>query len=339
MAQAMATYSARLGAIEIAEGFYVSHIVYHFHRQGILERLREPASATCIAAEQGYDAYRLQALLDYVSQRTDVLLRAGPGSYALNPDYAPYQRLAFHLDKFIGAYGPLLDNLDECLRPSAPGTRRVDEQALARAFGAVGNAGVITETEIIRSWNVHSLLDLGCGPGALLVELASRDPDFHGFGVDRSTDMCRLAAERVRQTGLGDAIRILHAEVEDVGAYADLANSRPLDALHCKSLLNEFFEKSSERAVRLLESLRLSFGGRLLFVADYYGRLTWDEPVDDAYAHTLVHDVAQLLSGQGVPPPSLAGWHELYARAGTSLLHAYEGDADGIAWFIHVIRL
>jgi SAM-dependent methyltransferase len=306
----------------------------------MLERLREPATASELAADQDCDSGRLRALLEYVRLRTDIVLRSGPDGYVLNPEYGAYHQLGFHLDKLIGAYGPLVANLDESLRPGAPCAPLVDEQALASAFGAVeGSAGVTAQADVIESWSVRSLLDLGCGPGALLVELASREPAFRGCGVDKSAAMCRLAVESVAGAGHGDAVQIVQADVRDVDAYADTAVSRSVDALHCKSLLNEFFGSGPSEASRVVAALGRQFRGRLLFVTDYYGKLGSVERVDDAHAHTLVHDVAQVLSGQGVPPPSLAKWTEVYAQAGVELMHAYEGEADGIAWFIHVVRL
>lgn len=334
----MAADSALRGPIGVAEGFYVSHVVYHLHRRGMLECLRHATTAALLAAEHGYDADRLEAVLEYVRQRSDILVRSGSDAYVLNSSYAAYHQLGFHLDKLIGAYGPLAADLDECLRPGPAGRRLVDEGALADAFGSLGGAGVAAQADVIRDWKVGSLLDLGCGPGTLLVELASREPGFHGCGVDQSAAMCRLAAERVRGAGLSGAVRILNADVRDLDSYADEATARPLDALHCRSLLNEFFGEPGE-AARVLEALGTRFGGRLLFVTDYYGKLGSAEHVDDTYAHTLVHDLAQVLSGQGVPPPTLAEWGAVYGEAGAEFVHAYEGSAAGIAWFIHVVRL
>jgi SAM-dependent methyltransferase len=326
------------GATAVAEGFYLSHVVFHLHRHGMLERLRSPATAPALAAEYGYDARRLGPLLEFVVQRTDILVH-DDGAYRLNPHYEAYVRLGFHLDKFIGAYGPLVTDLESTLRPGA-GAGAVEDE-LAKAFAGVGTDAVGAQAEVIRQWDVGSLLDLGCGTGALLIELARHDAGFRGCGVDRNAAMCEVAAERVRQAGLSDVVRIRCCDVRELDA-ADLAEAGGegrVEALHGRSLLNEFFGDGPAEAAAVVADLRRRFPGRLMFVSDYYGKLGAHERVDPVYAHTLVHDVAQVLSGQGVPPPDLEGWAAVYAAAGAVLLHAYEGEGDGIAAFIHVLRL
>ena len=57
------------------------------------------------------------------------------------------------------------------------------------------------------------------------------------------------------------------------------------------------------------------------------------------YRHTLLQDMAQSISGQGIPPADVAQWAAVYEAAGCGLLHVYEGDSSGIAWFVHVVRL
>ena len=292
-----------------------------------------------LAAEHGYDVTRLRGALEYVSRRTDILVCAPDGEYVLNPDYADYHQLGFHLDKFIGAYGALVRDLDESLRGSARRRGGVDEQLLAEAFTRAGRAGVQADAYVLGQWNVRCLLDLGCGPASLLIHLAANDPDFRGWGVDQSMAMCEVATARVSEAGLARAVHITHADVRDLDAAFHARRAASFDAIHCKSLLNEFFGSGSAEATDVIRTLRAMFSGRLLFNSDYYGRLGADSSSQDGCAHTLVHDVAQLLSGQGVPPATLSDWAEVYDRAGAEFMHTYEAQMNGIAWFIHVVQL
>jgi hypothetical protein len=72
---------------------------------------------------------------------------------------------------------------------------------------------------------------------------------------------------------------------------------------------------------------------------DYYGKLTRLKRVGLKYRHTQVHDLIQVLTAQGVPPRNLEGWTSIYRRAGCLFEHAYEGDSQGIEWFVHVVKL
>ena len=331
--------SRHRGPLEIAEGFYLSHIVYHLHRRNVLERLGGATTTAELADEYGYDPDLLGALLEFVRQRTDLLNRDISGRYSLNPAYVPYRRFGFHLDKLIGAYGPPLERLEESLRSPTLGRELVDRGMLAQAFCGLEAGGAGPAAQIIRDWNVSSLLDLGCGPGTLLLELASADSGFRGWGVDANAHVCAAAAERVASAGLAEAVRVIHADVRELGTHLDSHARGQIEALHGGSVLNEFFGSGASDAVDFVESLRGLFPGRLLFVSDYYGKLGVRRRVKAAHMHTLLQDVAQMVSEQGVPPPDLAGWAEIYEDAGSTLVHAYEGDHGGISWFIHVVRL
>jgi Methyltransferase domain len=331
--------SLRRGAIDIAEGFYLGRIVHHLHRSGILERLEHPATAEDVARECGYDPEVLRALLEYVRLRTDLLARDGGDSYSLNPAYAPYRVFGFHLDKLLGAYGPPLERLDDLLRAPTLGAELVDDGALAGAFSRLDGDTAAVQSAVIRAWTVDALLDLGSGPGTLLLTLARADPSFRGWGIDANPAVCATATERIAQAGLDGAVRVVCGDVRDVATLLDSDERDRVAGLHAGSLLNELFRSGGDEAVDLVVTLGRLFPGRLLFVSDYYGKLGWTRRVSGAYAHSLLQDVAQTISGQGVPPPDRARWAAIYDAAGSALLDAYEGDHNGVAWFVHVVRL
>jgi tRNA (guanine-N7-)-methyltransferase len=54
-------------------------------------------------------------------------------------------------------------------------------------------------------------IDLGCGDGAFLVEIAARHPDRNFLGIERLPGRVATACRRIRQAGLSNA-RILHLE-------------------------------------------------------------------------------------------------------------------------------
>ena len=62
--------------------------------------------------------------------------------------------------------------------------------------------------EIIRRLEFNHVLDLGCGSGALLRELASQDSCFIGWGIDLNRAMCEMARARIRTARLGKRVRV-----------------------------------------------------------------------------------------------------------------------------------
>jgi SAM-dependent methyltransferase len=329
----------RHSAVEVIEGFYTAHAVWALHRLGALSRLAAGTDLSDLAEQLGCDAALLAALVEYVHHTTDLLDRDGD-RYILAAPHRGYNTVGFHLDKFIGAYGPAIANVLDLLRNPGLGPALRNRDALARAFTRrVAHRPSLT-VRLLHTWDVSSLLDLGCGTGTVLVELAESDPTFRGWGIDASRQMVDAATERVRLAELDDRVQITQGDVRTMDqAMMGRIASAGVSAAYGRSLLNEFFADGGRGATEVLSTLRRLLPGRLLFVEDYYGHLTYGRGPDPAHRHTVVQDLAQVVSGQGVPPPNLGGWARIYAAAGCGLLKAYEGDNDGIRWFVHVLAL
>jgi len=322
----------------LVEGYYLSLVIHFLHRSGILAALRKTATVADIASAFNCDEALLSALMQFAHQRTDIFRIDAKGKYSVSPRYGAYSQLEFHLDKFIGAYGPAFARLDESLRGHALGESYVDANRLADAYSGLDFGGASLVGQLIREWNVANLLDLGCGPGRLLMELAQSDPCFEGWGMDSNPAMCALARRRLEASELSARVRVLQGDVRKIDLRTEPALGA-VEAVHAGSLLNQFFGSGDDGAIALIRNLKNLFPGRLLFVSDYYGKLTRMRRVPTRYRHAVLQDVAQAISGQGVPPGDRTGWFAVYEAAGCGLVQAYEGDATGIAWFVHVVRL
>jgi hypothetical protein len=95
------------------------------------------------------------------------------------------------------------------------------------------------------------------------------------------------------------------------------------------------FSCGSLPAVAWLKQIRETLPGRSLLLSDYYGRL--GNGVESVDRETLLHDYAQLISGQGIPPGSLDEWHKIYRKAGCKLVHVLEDQQT--TRFLHVLML
>lgn len=330
---------AKSDLLEVIEGFYLAQVLHHLHRAKILDRMTDWIEPAEIAREHGYDPEVFEALLEFVYQATDILRKDRSRRYALAPRYHRFYRLGFQIEKFLGAYGPVMIHLDETLRRPDLGRGLADREVEAQAYHTIGSPPNPVVLQIARERRVPSLLDLGCGPATLLVELATGDSGFRGWGVDATPEMCAVARQRVAQAGVAERVRIVEGDARQVSGVLPSSERDSIAALHCKGLFDELFRSGSAGAVQLLTALRSAFPGRLLFVVDYYGKLTRVPRVGPRYRHTRVHDVVQVTTAQGVPPADLAGWLEVYGEAGCSVEHAYEGESSGIQWFVHLVNL
>lgn len=330
---------AKRDSLEIVEGYYLAHIIYYFYQQGVFERLTGDRSILTVAEELGYDTELFEALLDFIHQTTDLLRLTRAGNFSFNPKYEQYYFFGFQFDKFIGSYGPTLIHLEQSLRSKTLGRQLVNREVEADAYHQIGSPPNPLVTKIVRDFNLHSLLDLGCGPATLLTELCAGDSEFRAVGIDESAAMCKVARGRILKAQLTNRIRIIHGDARKLGVYLKPEARQSIEALQSKGLFNELFRHGNEGAVNHLKKLKGWFPGRLLFIVDYYGKLTRISGAIPRYRHTLIHDVIQVITGQGVPPADLAGWDEVYEAADCSIEHAYEGDTDGIEWFVHLVRL
>ena len=118
------------------------------------------------------------------------------------------------------------------------------------------------------------------------------------------------------------------------------------------NVLNEFFLRgplagAENEAVQVLKDWRSIFPpGCLLMNVDYCGYLGTETPTSSDKLRSLsstllVHDIAQVSSGQGVPPPSGAAWKEIYEAAGCELVDgvSFTRSRNSMRSFIHIVRM
>ncbi len=322
----------RRSSLELAEGLHLAHAAAALHRLGLFEAMAEPVPAEALAAAFRLDPEMLQGTLDYLAARTDLVLRA-PAGYRAG---AAFDREArFLLSLYAGAFAPAAAGLAESLRRprSAPG--KVDRAAQARAFddGEAAPAGALPG--ILRQLGLTFMLDLGCGPAAILCRMASADPGFFGWGLDANPAMCRIARREAREAGVSRRVRIIEGDGRFPERALPASLRSKVKTLLAGDFVNEMCRGRGKAAVAWLRRMRRLFPGRVLVVSDYYGRLGSRER--EAAPETLLHDFVQVISGQGIPPADAAAWQQLYEQAGCRLAHVLEDPAT--TRFVHLVVL
>jgi SAM-dependent methyltransferase len=69
---------------------------------------------------------------------------------------------------------------------SFPARSLVDQRSHAKAYEELGGPGVDILPDLIRQLGFNFFLDIGCGSGTLLLDLAEGDSNFIGCGIDIS---------------------------------------------------------------------------------------------------------------------------------------------------------
>lgn len=321
----------RLRVLDLVEAFQLSHAVFTLHSLGLFTALKEPVTAEELSAKYSLDPVMLRGVLEYLAARTDLLRKSG-GRFVTTRRYAEGAR--FLLDLYIGAYGGNAAQLAKLLRDPSAAPDVVDRARHARAFAAVAGSALGQLPEIVRQLEFNHILDLGCGTGALLLELAARDSHFVGWGVDLNVAMCKMARARISSARLGKRVRVFRGDCGNLSSALPRQVRAQVRAVTACNVANEMFTDGHSAAIAWLRGLGESFPGRPLMIVDYYGRLGKKRR---GSRETLLHDYIQLISGQGVPPATAAEWRSIYAQAGCQLVHIIEDKVT--TRFIHILRL
>lgn len=322
----------RLSAVDLVESFQLACAVLALHDVAILAALKRPCTAEALAQKHRFDPGLLRGVLEYVAARTDLISKTG-GRFVASASYGKGSR--FLLDLYAGAYGPNAVKLVRLLRKPSLAPTTVDRARYARAFQQAEPGTHAWLAGFVRQMKFSCLLDLGCGPATLLLELARRDSAFAGWGLEANPALRKIARGRIRAARAAKRITIIEGDSTRLG---QVLNSKVRDKIHAVSacqVANEMFGGRSPSISAWLRGIRKTLPGRALLVSDYYGRLGCKD--GDRHRETLLHDYVQVISGQGVPPASAAAWEKIYTGAGCRLVHVLEDRMT--TRFLHVVML
>ena len=124
---------------------------------------------------------------------------------------------------------------------------------------------------------LSTAVDIGCGPGDVMIRLARALPDLHITAIDASAPMIALARGAVMTEGLSDRIELVQGYVPGVALKA-----HSFDAVLSKDLLHHVPDPS----VLWKEIARLGRPGAVVYVMDLVRPPTPEE------AHRIVDRVA-----------------------------------------------
>lgn len=326
--------------ISCMEGFYLVHVIDAFRQVGLLEALSPKATVQELSRRFGYAPDILSGLLDFVASRTSLVHRSS-GGYEMDPDH-PDTRFALHiLDQYAGAYGPCLTALPEILTGQSRGDDLIDPSRHAAAFAGADRVQVDPDVlRLLDQMQITQLLDIGCSTAGMLIEHALRHPHACCIGLDASPAATSTAAERIAAAGLEQRVRVLTGDLRDVGILLDRHQRDQVQCIVASNVLNAFFGATGGAAIdAALSALRAAFPQRFMVISDYFGTLGQPAHSRSGGQRGLVHDVAQLLSGQGVPPGDVDSWAAILARNGCTLVKAFEGDGGDVRRFILLVQM
>jgi SAM-dependent methyltransferase len=325
--------------VDTLSGFYATRAIDTLFTTGVLAELIAGRSLSDACAERKIDRLLAYYLVRYVILTTDLLVSQDDGEHcALGEGYEPND-VAHLIDLYAGAFGPCADRLPAmCLDPTS-GASHVDTKRHAAAFGTrAGDVGPYLPS-IIEELEIGFLLDLGCGGGAMLRQLASANEVFHGIGVDVNPEVIAFAGASLPAACQG-RISFKVGDLMELASILDPQEIANVQAVSFRSVANGFFGWDEQRNFSaLLDVLKSLFPARLLFIADYLPQLNAEDADAEPSHRTLIHDFAQVASSQGLPPPSHEKWFEVYRKHDLNVIGFYGYGDEHIKHFIHILRL
>jgi SAM-dependent methyltransferase len=312
---------------------HLSEAVTALHEAKVLASLHRPTTAEDVARKHGFDAVILRGTLDYIAARTDLVRKTSGDQFTATRGYSPQSR--FLLEMYGLAYRKNTRALTRLMRLPSRAAHIVDRERHARAFQAAGPATLGSTGLLIRQLRLNHILDLGCGPARMLIGLALEDPQFTGWGVEVNPTTCQAARANIRHARVGGRVRVIRGDARRIASALPAEVLGRVRAVSASQLANEMFATGPSGAVSWLRRLRRVLPGRLCVIADYYGRL--GSRIRPVHRETLLHDYAQLISGQGVPPANVKAWQAIYREAGCRLVHVLEDKRTTL--FVHLLVL
>ena len=311
------------GMPELISAVHLCHALLALSQTGILGLLGRNGGASVDELVAGRPARLVRGYLRYLTVRG--VLEEWQDTYRLSArgrlltGEIALARLGFYRE----AYGPVMGRLSDLLS----GTARYG-QDVVRVDGALSrHSGTVTTTsytavllEALRGQNTKRVVDLGCGSGALLVELCLQDASLSGIGIDiapEAVDAARLLAAR---RGVGDRLEFALADAFDPATWP--AGCRSADAITALGVLHEALRDGDAAVVDIIDRYAaIVTGAKVLFVGE--PELRYDDKENDS-DFFLVH----VLTGQGIPRDR-TGWLGLFAKTRLRCSRIYTNAVAG----------
>ena len=153
-------------------------------------------------------------------------------------------------------------------------------QALAYSNADFSSSNNLFVDHILKDTNSNFsiVLDLGCGPGDVNIELAKKNPNAKILAVDGSRQMAELAKQKVKNNGLSDRIEIITDRIPDIKI-----SQKDFDVITSKDLLHHIPDPYDF----WYEVERLSTEKTLIYVMDLL------RPESEELARQIVENVSK----------------------------------------------
>jgi SAM-dependent methyltransferase len=241
------------GVGELASSYVLCTAIVGLARTGVGSRLSMRWAPLDSLVPPGADSELIRHVLHYLEIRGLVesrvndwrLLPRGAGLLADLPESL--------IGYYVEAYGPVLNRMSGQLGGTEKYGVEVNRNAEAlgrRCEVLFRSFGTKLVTDLVAERGAHTVVDLGCGTGGLLLDLCGQNPELKGLGLDIANDAIVFAQQRALLSGVGDRLSFIVADAFQPESWpAAAANA---DFYVMVGALHEHFRDGDDAVVALL---------------------------------------------------------------------------------------
>jgi SAM-dependent methyltransferase len=339
---------AYLKTVGLVSEAYLAQVLVALWDSGVYEYVREHGRAEIdiVSKELNLEPEVLRSLIEYLvgwgilaPEGRSFVLSAKGRSYwnyitrgVLTAHLAGYNQLLAHLGPLLRKEIDLNDaRLDRSGRLVASGS----------GFALLGSGTIPWILKLIKQIGGTYVMDIGCGAGDFLIQLALRWPNGAGIGIDMNAEAINEAQANAARCSVSDRLTFRHAKLSAEPIYLSREVLEKVDTLTAMYLLHEFAGRGgAEAIVAAIAQLRKQFPARKLLMLE-------GERADPAALFaTPPRTFAQLdysfihpLSRQG-PLRTASEWKEIIKSAGGTLIDRIPGFGQVPGWIsLYIIAL
>ncbi len=338
-----------LESLHMISETFLAQVLLALWDSGLFEYVRrhQALEVEAAATELGLEEAVLQSLIEYLVGRG--LMAPGEHGCVLTEKGSCYWNYVTRgvLTCYVGGYNPLITRLGPLLRKEValedPSLNRLGRLvAVGSGYSLLSNGTVPWVLAAIARLGGKCVLDLGCGAGQFLNQLALQWPDGSGVGVDMDADAIAQARRTAVEYGVADRVAFYRAKLSAAPMELGEEVANKVDVLTAMFLVHEFRGSAGgvENIALVLASLRRQFPGRKLLMVE--GTRADPVALNAAPPRTfgqLDYSFLHPISRQGplLNPPE---WEQVIASAGAKLIDCMAGYKLVPSWIsLYIIGL
>jgi len=339
---------AYLKTVAMVSDAFLALVLAALWDSGLFEYLRERGRIEIGAASQdlNLDPEILRSLIGYLVGSG--LLAPEGDAFILSAKGKPYWNYITRgiLTAHLAGYSQLMVNLGPLLRKEIDiNDPRLNRDGRLVASGAgytlLGSNTIPWILKLLKQIGGSYVMDIGCGAGDFLIQLALRWPEGGGIGIDMSGDAIAKARANAEKAGVSDRVSYFTSKLSIEPMTIDRKILDRVDTLTAMYILHEFAGWGGPEAIRdAISQLVAQFPGRKLLMlegerADPVAMCANPPRTLAQLDYSFIHPISR--QGPLRTPPE---WEQIIKSAGATLVERVPGFGQVPQWIsLYIIDL